>query len=412
MKKIKKGVVAFSFFLLLILFGCINTQQKEQINISKEIPSNLSPKNTMLEPQISENNSENNSANISTDNTTSYSDEQILIENETSLEVIMENASERIKCTRNFSQKFNSEPYYYGSLFDAHFHMPSLIDFGEMEGHGTDHDFDSITDPVLGKDVELEKILCMFDKENVTGIIGFSIGAEQLFQETIDMAESVNKNSSGKIRLFLMPFTFNLEKLDEIQWNNPNLFQGYGEIAFYFKDNPSPNSKKMTDIYKLAEKYDLIVMAHPDGRQENEIEKVIKENPNVKFLLHGPEIEDSIIDLMDRYPNVYYSLDAILIRLPNSPGALMYTVNSKGNFIAKFTENFDTIMDEAVERWKGKIELYPDRFMWGTDRAYKWTYDEEVSVLLEEFGRAFIARLKPSVQEKFAYKNAEELITV
>ena len=48
--------------------------------------------------------------------------------------------------------------------------------------------------------------------------------------------------------------------------------------------------------------------------------------------------------------------------------------------------------------------------MWGTDRAHKWTYDEEVSVLLEEFSRDFIAELDPSAQEKFAYKNAEKLL--
>ena len=48
--------------------------------------------------------------------------------------------------------------------------------------------------------------------------------------------------------------------------------------------------------------------------------------------------------------------------------------------------------------------------MWGTDRGHLWTYDEDVSVLLEEFGRALIARLDPEVQEKFAYKNAENLL--
>ena len=68
------------------------------------------------------------------------------------------------------------------------------------------------------------------------------------------------------------------------------------------------------------------------------------------------------------------------------------------------------MLNEAVKKWKAKIERHPDRFMWGTDRAYKWHYDEEVSVLLEEFGRAFIGRLDPDVQEKFAYKNAESLL--
>jgi hypothetical protein len=48
--------------------------------------------------------------------------------------------------------------------------------------------------------------------------------------------------------------------------------------------------------------------------------------------------------------------------------------------------------------------------MWGTDRAADWHHNEEISILIEEFTRAFTGRLSPEVQEKYAYKNAEGLL--
>ena len=58
----------------------------------------------------------------------------------------------------------------------------------------------------------------------------------------------------------------------------------------------------------------------------------------------------------------------------------------------------------------GLISKHPNRFLWGTDRWFGWTFDEEVGAVLEEFGRSFIGQLAPSAQENFAYKNAEELL--
>lgn len=325
---------------------------------------------------------------------------------------IEESTFGKTKCSREFSPQFNAGQYYNGALFDAHFHMPNLIDVSKIAGLGEAHDFDPITDPVLGKDVELDKILCNFDKEKVKGAIGFAIGAEQLLEETLDIADSIKKDSFDKINLFLMPATFSPASLESIQASNKGLFKGYGEIAFYHPSyaNTPPDSSVVMEIYKLAEKHDLIVMMHPDSRQENQVENAVRKNPNVKFLIHGPEAEGYITNLIDKYPNVYYSVDAVLARVPPSPAALMYTVSGKEEFLSKFPQNFDLMLDESEKSWKAKIEQHPDRFMWGTDRGHKWTYGEEVSILLEEFGRAFIARLNPKVQEKFAYKNAEKLL--
>ncbi|MDZ4285336.1 MAG: hypothetical protein U1A23_00230, partial [Candidatus Sungbacteria bacterium] len=85
--------------------------------------------------------------------------------------------------------------------------------------------------------------------------------------------------------------------------------------------------------------------------------------------------------------------------------------SSENDYVSKLTQNFSAILDGAVNDWKTKIEKHPDRFTWGTDRGGEsWHYGEEVSRLFEELSRAFIGRLDPSVQERYAYKNAESLL--
>ncbi len=317
--------------------------------------------------------------------------------------------SERITegCSREFSPTLSTGPYYTGPLFDAHFHMPNLIDFSALEGL----DAELAKGHAVDRDVLLDSILCRFNEENVRGAIGFTIGAEELLEETLQTAKSFKQKSLGKINLFLMPQVFSIDNLENIAVSNEGLFEGYGEIAFYYGEqkNQNPDDKEFLDIYEMAGKHNLIVMMHPDTQQESNVENAVRQNPNVKFLLHGWEIENSVTNILSKYPNTYYSIDAILIRLPRS-GPPLYTTNNKEEFKLKFTQDYDTMLNNAVNDWKSKIEQYPDRFMWGTDRGDEWHYDEEVSVLLEEFARDFIAKLDPSVQEKFAYKNAEKLL--
>ena len=102
--------------------------------------------------------------------------------------------------------------------------MPNLIDFSKIEGLGVDHDTNSIIDPVLGKDIGLDKILCNFDKEKVRGAIGFAIGAEQALDETLSIAKYIKEESSGKINLFLMPVMFSTEGLESIEKSNKGLY--------------------------------------------------------------------------------------------------------------------------------------------------------------------------------------------
>ena len=299
-----------------------------------------------------------------------------------------------VACSRTFSPKYSQAPHYTGALFDAHFHVPNL------------------------SEVSINKLLCTSDKENVKGTILFYWNGQLSLEKRLAEAESMKNDSSGKIRVFVAPVQYSLKELGDIESAHKGLFTGYGEMAFYNRGDPSqsyypqsPDAQQFLDIYALAEKNNFVVMIHPDKGQESAVENILKKYPTVKFYFHGDEIGGVIMGLMDKYPNVYYSIDAVLSRLPFPPADALHIASSENDYVSKLTQNFSAILEGAVNEWKVKIETHPDRFTWGTDRGgATWHYGEEVSRLFEELSRAFIGRLDPSVQEKYAYKNAERLL--
>ena len=90
---------------------------------------------------------------------------------------------------------------------------------------------------------------------------------------------------------------------------------------------------------------------------------------------------------------------------------LLNTRETKQSFLAALAD-FEPLLEKDLAAWKELIEEHPDRFVWGTDRGDAvWTFDREVGRTLVDYGRAFIGRLDPGVQAKFAYQNAETLIS-
>ena len=109
---------------------------------------------------------------------------------------------------------------------------------------------------------------------------------------------------------------------------------------------------------------------------------------------------------MERNPNVYFTANDIF-----DEAIPMFRFGAKQTFIDTMESDWDINLAKAVEMYKPLIEKYPNRFMWGTDRVdIVWNYDTDVGLLLAKFGRAFIGELDPTVQEKFAYQNAEALL--
>lgn len=378
--------------LALLVYGCA-----QDFSVTEEMPEN--PQVLEDVPKIEESQPIEKEANNLTE--VAPPEQGVIVDQP----VIQKTEVQRPTCSREFSPQFNVGTYYNGPLFDAHFHMPPPYEEYEEQDGGWRH-------PVLGKDITLDQILCSFDKEKVRGAITFNFWeAENLEQSVQDTAEMKKRLPLG-IHLFLIPSELLAEELDEIVTSHKGVYDGFGEITHYSpeRSGQTPDDPASLEMYKVAAKHGLIVMFHPGKNQRSKIENALQKNPDTKFLLHGPEAEDYITDLINKYPNVYYSIDTMLIRLPNSHGPLMYTVSGKEEYKLKFTQNFDAMLNGAVNKWKNRIEQHPDRFMWGTDRAADWHHNEEISSLVEEFARAFTGRLDPAVQEKYAYKNAERIL--
>ena len=48
---------------------------------------------------------------------------------------------------------------------------------------------------------------------------------------------------------------------------------------------------------------------HPGRGHTDNLEKVLKEHPQIEFIVHGEQIENDIGDLMEKYSNVFLTVN-------------------------------------------------------------------------------------------------------
>lgn len=308
---------------------------------------------------------------------------------------------------------FKSEPYYSGVLIDSHVHFPtsSKIVSSVAKQNGLEL-------PSLEGDLAAENLICIFDSEGITKTFAFHLTSQFAESSAISTAKEIEKVYPKKLVHFLMPppvksLNVSSAGIKDILEENKDLFKGFGEVALYMDgfEGMRPNDQPLKEIYKLADEHKLVVMVHPEDNLKDGVEEILREFPNVTFFFHGGKHQEWIINLMPKYKNFYYSVDGDLVGLYGyKKGQEFKRHSSKEEFLSYLKSDFDSLLDQAVKDWKARIEAYPDRLTWGTDRWYSWHFDPEVGGLIEEFGRSFIGRLDPQVQEKFAYKNAEEML--
>ncbi|MBI4143398.1 amidohydrolase family protein [Candidatus Woesearchaeota archaeon] len=318
-----------------------------------------------------------------------------------------------VECDKTQTKRqFDSSQYYEGALIDAHLHIPFTFEAPKALYQQADWPA-----PTLEVEVAAGDIICGFDKEKISSAFGFYVVPNLLKGSALQPIKQVDFEYNGRIIPFLMPahisgLDLKPSEAEEILNSNKGLFKGYGEIAFYkgsFK-GISPDDPSMLEIYRIADQNGLVVMIHPDYDQQAAIENILKLNPNVKFLFHGHEIESSLMAILDKYPNAYYTIDTSLFGIQGEHTvATLYGVEDKKELISELTDNFNEILETNLVIWKPRIEKHPDKFLWGTDRAFDWHFDQDTGALLEEISRSFIGQLSPEIQEKFAYKNAEKL---
>lgn len=297
-----------------------------------------------------------------------------------------------------------AEGSYDGPLIDSHFHMPLPEDVGSR--------------PTLGKDVSMKYLDCVLEVEGTTRAISyFAVFPEYPYQDWIDIAHKAKARYPKRFVRFLMPPdrndvppTVNAHQLKKMLNKNLGLFQGYGEIGLYSLENRKaedypPDARMFQKIYPVVRKHHLMVYLHPGEDHADNLARALEDNPGIDFLVHGEQIEKEIGDLMSQYDNVYFTVNDLY-----GDQYLLREDGTKQEFMDGL-EDFVPLLEIDVANWKALIEAHPNQFMWGTDRGDAvWTYDREVGEKLAEYGRAFIAQLDPSVQKKFAYKNAQRVI--
>ena len=152
--------------------------------------------------------------------------------------------------------------------------------------------------------------------------------------------------------------------------------------------------------------HDLIVYFHPGPGQQINLANALRDNPDISFIVHGEGIENEVGALMAQYPNIYFTVSDLY-----GDQYLLHPGENTTSFLAAL-DDYAPLLEQDLATWKGLIESHPDQFVWGTDRGgiAVWTFDIEVGKKLVDYARAFIGRLDPAVQERFAYRNAESVL--
>ena len=325
------------------------------------------------------------------------------------------------KCPRVFSPIMAAEPYYKGEIFDAHLHLPVVSKYVSDIAYKV-----GIPYPMWDEELSPEYLQCLFSSEGTSRAYGFHLLTKYSVTTEVKKAKEIEKLYPGMIVHFLMPVIINptldtdISAVRKVLEDNPNFFRGLGELKMH--DGKDPDDPYVLGLLDLARESKLIVMMHPFNNHLADIEKIVRQYSDVTFLLHGiayatdfgkggDERDNSVWlkKLLMNNDNVYYSIDGGLPIHGWKREHLGKTV-PKEETLPYAKSHFYSSLEQDVARYKNLIEMYPDRFLRGTDRQHRPHFDKEVSTLLDEYTRALIGRLAPSVQEKFAHKNAEALL--
>ena len=325
-----------------------------------------------------------------------------------------------------------AEERYKGPLFDAHVHL-----VGSKDHEHTAAKYDRLhINPETA-----EKFFAILDKENVIGLIGFLpvvheyfVGDDSYNRPYQNQTLSVVNRCDNKLTPFLHPQSHigippnehghKLPKLiDQHYRGNPIPFRGIGEIHTGGPQTDSYADMRMVDpamleLYDYAAANDLIVMIHPELSHIEDVHRAVRHNPNTIFLLHGlvdnfdrARIAEELETLFREHQNVYFSVDAALMA---GYSLLDSEIMNKEQFLANLhlKRTYYRLLASSLVFWRPIIEAHPTRMMWGSDLFYWWHYEPDVIHEIAQFGRDFTAGLDPEVQERFAYRNAAEVLSL
>lgn len=176
---------------------------------------------------------------------------------------------------------------------------------------------------------------------------------------------------------------------------------GFGEIHIDNNNSaPTNNFRRKVNfdnpviraIYEIANKHSSFVQLHMEADDVNiaALKNYLSEFPNVSTIIsHGlPYARQTLIrDLLEKHPNIYFEL--------SRKGAVLNDKEAGQAFSSR---------NGVKEIWLKSIEMYPDKFMVGSDTHYpdESKYDD----VMKEFRDGLFPYLKPETLKKVAYQNA------
>ncbi|MEK6792295.1 MAG: amidohydrolase family protein [Nanoarchaeota archaeon] len=341
----------------------------------------------------------------------------------------IESALEPVDCITPEDRRFG-DLYYSGDLIDTHYHIADIPD-GDPNSN---EEYSNEEEPVLGVNTKITDIVCTLDKEGTKKVFAFFPVYKEIPEQMVEVVRKTIEAYPDKFIPFIMTPdnddspdgfpTVEAGTLRSMLQIEPNLFKGYGEIGLYArgdhggsKGSPElpPDNQRMLKIYPVVRENNLLVYVHLGEGQQESFERVLEQNPDINFIWHGDQLIKykygiqklaNIDKILINHPNAYYGVDELY-----GDTWLLKPETKKEDFLKHFN-NYQNLLKEDIKTWKAFIEKHPDQVLWGTDRGWSttWSVDEDVGITLTNYARAFIARLSPEVQEKFAYKNAEKLL--
>ncbi len=322
------------------------------------------------------------------------------------------------------------DSYYQGPLVDTHLHIPAIPDWSSEEDEQMRAEIPEGRfggpQALLGWNVKMGEIACTLKREGThKNFAFFPVYEGEISLSLLEIWNRTMQQYPDSFTPFIMSSgndddprgfpTVDAKTLREMLLAYPGLFKGYGEIGLYERENGGspelpPDAQRLQEIYPFVRQNHLVVYFHLGEGHKDNFEKVLRQNPDITFIWHGDQLSvDEVKSVLGKYPNAYYGIDEFFGGQRDF--FEMFVGKSKDKYLATANQRFNSIVERGVRDWKSLIERHPDQVMWGIDRGDAvWNYDLEVGQMQVKIARAFIGKLDPAVQEKFAYKNAERLI--
>ena len=179
---------------------------------------------------------------------------------------------------------------------------------------------------------------------------------------------------------------------------------GFGEIHIDNNNSaPSNNFRRKVTLdnpvvrtmYEIANKHSSFIQLHMEADDANmaALKRYLLEFPKVSTIIsHGlPYGKQTLIrDLLEKHPNIYFEL--------SRKGAVLNEKEAAQAFSSR---------SGVKDIWLKSIEMYPDRFMIGSDTHYpdESRYDD----VMKEFRDGLFPYLQPETLKKVAYQNAVKI---